>query len=487
MASSQGADAMYFLQARRVDALRVSLASTLNKQLDKNKNWNLGLVLGTNRGRHYQSMEDLLGATTFHNVNNYAIGRYAETDNRVQYDMNNPNAAVGEGDVFGYDYKILVNKGNVWSSYVENIGALHYMVSGRLGYTDMQRDGKMRNGMAPDNSFGKGEKAKFLDGGLKFGSSLNLGGGHTFTLGLGYEHRAPQARDAFIAPEVNNDFVSDLRNERVFSSEIGYMLQTTWLHANINAYYSRMTNVSEWQNFYDDDANSFTYVSMNGIKKHFYGLEAGIKVKVTEFLDAKFIGTISEAVNINNANVWYMSSQTGTFNDNVPNHEAEIVYNKGMHEAGTPLTALSLGLSFHKQGWYIDLNGNYYDRIYLSYSPAYRYTETLKNRQEVFGDVYDVNGDIRPDAVAQAEGKGGFMLDGSIGKSIYLSHGRRLSINLMVTNILNNEKLCTGGYEQSRSSYSATSLNERTYKFDRNPMKFYAFGTNGMLNVSYNF
>ena len=487
VAASQGADAMYYLQARRLDHLRLSLASTLNKQLGKNKTMHLGIVGATNRARHYQTMEDLLGATSFHNVNNYAIGRYAQTDNRVQYDMNNPDKAVEEGDVFGYDYKILVNKAHLWSSYVENIGSLHYMLSGRLGYTDMQRDGKMRNGMAPDNSYGKGDKAKFVDGGMKFGSSLNLGGGNTITLGIGYEHRAPQSRDAFVAPEVNNDFVSELKNEHVFSSEIGYMLQTTRLHANINAYYSRMTHISEWQNFYDDDANSFTYVSMNGIKKHYYGIEAGVKVKVFDFLDAKLIGTLSEAKNINNANVWYMSSQTGTFNDNVPNHEIETVYNKGMHEAGTPLTAVSLGLSFHKNGWFIDLNCNYYDRIYLSYSPAYRYAETLKNRQEVFGDVYDVDGEIRHDAVAQTKGKGGFMLDGSIGKSLYLRHGHRLSINLMVTNILNNEKLCTGGYEQSRSSYSATSLNERTYKFDRNPMKFYAFGTNGMLNVTYNF
>ena len=29
--------------------------------------------------------------------------------------------------------------------------------------------------------------------------------------------------------------------------------------------------------------------------------------------------------------------------------------------------------------------------------------------------------------------------------------------------------------------------NTRTYKFSKNPMKFYAYGINGMLNIAYKF
>ena len=88
------------------------------------------------------------------------------------------------------------------------------------------------------------------------------------------------------------------------------------------------------------------------------------------------------------------------------------------------------------------------------------------------------------------------MLDLSIGKSIRMKKGN-LSINLSITNLLNNQSMVTGGYEQSRSNYSVTENddakrtitvgNARTYKFDRNPMKFYAYGINGMLNIGYNF
>lgn len=476
--SKQGADAMYYIQAKHIDNLNFNFSSTLTEQINKNTVWNVGLKAGTNKAMHYQTMEDMLGATLYHNINTYALGTYDINSDEIQYDLNHRNAVVKEGDKFGYNYNILVNKSLLWSNFAQNVGRLHYSVSGKVGYTEMQRDGKMRNGLAPQNSYGKSGKAKFLDGGAKFNSSLNLGGGNTITLGVGYEWRAPQAAAAFVSPEINNDFVNNLKNEKVFSSEIGYMLQTSWMHFNLSAYYSRMNDVTEWQNFYFDDINSFSYVSLTDVKKEYYGVEAGVNFKVTSAFDVRLLGTINDAKNINDSHVRYMNSTQATYTD-------EKVYNKNMRESGTPLTAASIGLSYHQGGWYIDLNGNYYDRIYLSYSPSYRYESTLKNRQAAKGDVYDNEGNILPSALEQAKGKGGFMLDGSIGRSIYLKHGS-LSINLMVTNILNNSKIVTGGYEQSRSDYTSSG-NVRAYSFSKNPKKYYAFGTNGMLNIAYKF
>lgn len=477
-AAAQGQDAIYYIQAKHNDALTLTLASTLNKQLKKNMLWNIGIMASTNKGMHYQTMEDLLGATTYHNINTYALGTYDRNSDEIQYDLNHRNAIIGEGDRFGYDYNLFVNNAKAWTSFSHDWGILHYTIAGKIGYTSMQRDGKMRNGLAANNSYGKSGVAQFLDGGVKLGTSFNLGRGNTLTIGAGYETRAPQARTAFASPEINNDYVTNLKNEKVFSAEIGYQLQTSWLHANINAYYSYLTDVTDWQNYYFDDINSFSYVSLTNIKKVYSGVEAGLRFKVTSSFDINLIGQISEAKITNNSNVRYMNSTSAQYTD-------EIVYNKDMRDAGTPLAAASLGLSYHKGGWFVDLNCNYYDRIYLSYSPSYRYASTLDTRQNVTGNIYDNDGNVLPSAVEQAKGKGGFMVDGSIGRSIYLKRGS-LSINLMVTNILNNQNLCTGGYEQSRSDYT-NSGNIRAYRFSKNPMKFYAYGTNGMLNITYRF
>ena len=480
--SKAGQDALYFIQAKHNDNATLTLASTLTTKETKNSSWNLGFVLSTNNGHHYQTMEDMLGATTFHNINTYALGKYPTGSNQVQYDLNsmgpnNMGRLVYEGDIFGYNYNLFVNKGNVWSNYILNKGRLHWMIAGRLGAVSMRREGHMRNGFFTENSYGKGGTARFGEGGAKTSLSINAGNGHTFMLGVGYQWNAPKASTAFASPEMNNDFVLNLKDEHVFSSEVGYQYDGSWLHANLNAYYSRLDHVTEWQNFYFDDINSFSYVSMTGIQKEYYGVELGLKFKLSSAFDINAVGTLSQAKNINNARARYLISTEGTYTD-------ETVYNKDMHEAGTPLTALSLGVSYHQGGWFVDLNGNYYDRIYLSYSPCFRYESSLKKRQNIYGDVYDNDGNLRKSAVQQSQGKGGFMLDASIGRLIRLKKGQ-VSVNLSVTNVLNNRDIVTGGYEQSRSDYSNDKV--RAYQFSKNPKKFYAFGPNGLLNIAYKF
>ena len=484
-AAANGQDALYYVQAKHNDNTTITLSSSLNTHIGKDKVFNIGFMIGQNFGRHYQTMEDLLGAKSFHNVNTYAIGTYAANDPRIQYDLNTMGtqglgALVYEGDKFGYDYNLNVRRGTLWTNFAHTFGNLHYMVGAKMGYDNMYRKGHMRNGMFADNSYGKSKHADFLTGGGKFSGTWTLGSGNAVSLGLGYEHRAPQASNAFVSPEMNNDFVQNLRNERIFSSEVSYQYAGSWLRANLSAYYNHLTHVTEWQNFYYDDVNSFTYVSMTGIKKNYYGVELGIDFKLTSFLNFKALGTWSEAKNINNADVVYMNSTKSTF-------YKDVVYNKGMRESGTPLSAYSGILSFHQGGWFIDLKGNYYDRIYLSYAPSLRYGSTLRTMGTKFGGI-DAEGNYTP--YAQSEGKGGFMLDASIGKNIYLKRGS-LSINLMITNILNNQKIVSGGYEQSRSSYTINQTTgeatARAYDFNKNPKKYYVSGINGMLNIAYKF
>ena len=106
----------------------------------------------------------------------------------------------------------------------------------------------------------------------------------------------------------------------------------------------------------------------------------------------------------------------------------------------------------------------------------------------VSGSIDNEGNLIIPD---QAEGDGGFMLDASIGKQFSVGRNKKISVNLSLSNLLNNTSLVSGGYEQSRSNYTVnndgTLNNVRTYKFSKNPKKYYAQGFNGMLNINYRF
>ncbi len=474
--NTSGTDAVYWIEAKHNNHLATNLGSTYDWKINEESKFMAGVQLSSNKGMHYLTMEDMLGAENFHNVNTYAIGDYATDDPRVQYDLNRPNQSIREGDRMRYDYDLWNQNIRLWSAFTRNKGISHSFITAKISGTQMWRDGKMNNGMCNGYSYGKSGTARFLDGGFKMGNSLNLGGGSAIHMGVGYETRAPQASVAFESPEMNNNFVQDLKNEKIFSTELGYALNTTWLRVNLTGYFTHTYDGTEWQNFYNDDENSFTYNSLTGVSKNYYGGELGMKFKITSSFDINVIGTISDAKYADNTDVVYMLS-------NSAERKTDVCYNKGMRESGTPLTAASIGLSYHANGWYLDLNGNYYDRIYLSYSPNMRYTTNMINAKLV-------NNDGTFNVPEQIKSNGGFMLDASIGRQFRIAHNP-LSVNLMLTNILNNRDLCTGGYEQSRSDYSVNSTtgstSARTYSFTKNPKKFYAQGFNFMLNINYRF
>ena len=182
------------------------------------------------------------------------------------------------------------------------------------------------------------------------------------------------------------------------------------------------------------------------------------------------------------------------------------VFMKNVRVGSTPLTAASVGLDYNINGWYFSANLNYYDRVYIDAAAYCRmgkimdknqyYTSDLsevdintgaisnafEEARKTGGIVYDASsGEILDAYTAKQEKcKGGFMLDASIGRSIFLKNGKRLSINLQVQNITNNTNLKTGGYEQNRADRS-------TYIFSKNSYYYYANAINAFLNVSLKF
>lgn len=476
--NAAGQEAMYYLQRAHDDQLTFNLATVLKKQMGRHSVFNGGLQLTSNTGMHYQTMDDLLGGTTFYNINTYAIKDYGSTAKEVFYDLREGNTPkkVGVGDTFGYDYRLTTNKAQAWGSYAIDLSRFHLFASARLAGTSMQRDGKMQNGLAPQNSYGKSKTSTFLDGGVKAGTHITLGNGHAVMLGAGYEQKAPTTRTAFAAAQINNDFVRNLKNEQILSAEIGYQYQNAWLSANLNAYYADLDRVTEQSLFYSDIESSFAYVSLSGLKKQYYGLELGMNFKVTEWLNIKTLGTVSEAKYTSNAAMSMLLSNKGTYIN-------ETCYTDGMREGNTPLKAASIDLAYHSNGWYIDLIGNYYDDIYLYFAPISRRATEMESKSIVNGQQA-----ITVESIAQEKGKGGFMLDAQVGRQFRLSHGKRIGVNLMMTNLLNNVNICTGGMEQNR--LDTKQQQERTnnaYRFQKSARKYYANGINGMLLVTYYF
>ena len=111
---------------------------------------------------------------------------------------------------------------------------------------------------------------------------------------------------------------------------------------------------------------------MSGIRREHMGVEAALKWDITSNLSFNVLGTLSDARYTNNplAQVNYEGMNAGTIaelnqwknpvtEENMPLQ----VLAKGMRTNGTPLTALSFGLNYNINGWFFEINANYYDRV----------------------------------------------------------------------------------------------------------------------------
>ena len=473
-ANAVGGECLYYVENRHNDQLTLNLGSTLNIDYDKNNKGTIGLNLGTTKGMHYKTMNDLMGAEKYTDIDKFSVGDFGANSSYVQNDVDNPNRQIREGDVFGYDYDLYVNKANLFYQHRFSKGIFNLFAGANVEGTTIERFGNMRNGRAQGFSKGSSGTAYFLGGGAKLGIVLPFNAHHTLSFGGGYENRAPLAYNSFIAPRMRNNFVIGLTNENLLNAEASYQLTYGPVTAKATGYYTLFKDLVEQNAFYNDQQSKFTYLTMTGVDKVHYGIEAAIVYNITSSLSINVMASVGNAEYWGNANGFLISeSEEAVTNDKV--------YLDGVKVDGTPLTALSLGADYNVNGWYLSANVNYFDNIYIDASNYARLASVVGE------PVIDATtGEEKLDIPAQYRGKGGFMVDASIGKNINLRGGNRLNINLSLNNILNNQKMITGGYEQNRDdSYSDGS--ERTYKFSKNPFLYYANAFNAYLNIGFRF
>ncbi len=508
-----GGEALYYQERRHNDQMVAAFNTAFNHEVNAHHKYTVGLQLNSTKGMHYKTMADLLGGTRYTDIDKFAANDYGIGSQEAQNDLNNPNRQIAKGDKFGYNYNIFVEKARAYGLYQYNEGIWQYNLQAFTEGTLMEREGLMRNGRAADNSYGKSGKASFLGGGGRFGISMRPNGSHLLSLNFGAESNAPLARNSFVAPRMQNNFVDNLTNEQILHADLSYTFRFGNFTGKVAGYYSRFNNGVEQTAFYNDQESRFTYLTMTGVDREHYGVEAAFKYQVTSNFAINLIGTYGEAKYVNNplAQVSYEGMNAATikqlnvWTNPVTGKDMPLcVLADGMRESGTPLGVVSLGFDYNVNGWFFSANLNYYDRVYIDFSEYRRLSNivnphvststdkltfdvTQAELKQNGGVLFDQNGNVvETYAAHQEKAKGGFMLDASIGRYIRLKHGKSLSINLSVQNITNNRNLKTGGYEQNRDD-NYSSGEDRPYVFSKNSKYYYANAINGFLNIGFKF
>lgn len=465
----------YILENRHSNQFNAMLNSYINHHLNSTMSLQAGVSFNYTRGSYYKTIRDLLGGQFWIDIDPFSDRDITLAPDNLQNDLDHPNRRVTKGDRFGYDYDMNYLNATAWIQNTINTNHWDIHYGAKLSYTQYYRDGKMRNGRAPENSLGKGDTQRFDNASIKAGATYKLDGRNYFIANAEYGTRAPLADQAYIAPRVKNTVVNGIESERDFMFDLTYQWNYRRFRGSLTAYYVGIDNAIERTGFYDDRYSTYAIFALQGVKKVNKGLELGMAYKITPSITATFAGTWAKYQYKNNPN------GTRSFENGLHPDTTQTVYLKNYYAGSTPQTVFNVGIDWAApKNWFFNINGTWQGDAYVNLSPAYH--EALPDLWKNIPGCTEEKLQAKIDELsAQDKLKDAFSLNLSIGKLIYINRTVSMNINLNVNNVLNNKNVVTYAYQQGR-------LDTKNYERGTYPNRYtYAQGTRVFLNVGIRF
>ncbi|MCL2683046.1 MAG: carboxypeptidase regulatory-like domain-containing protein [Bacteroidales bacterium] len=473
-----GLRSKYAIENRRADQRDFNTGITLNTILTDAWKVNGGLTYRWNRTHYFKEMYDLLGGQFWVDVDQFAERAELEDDgytigDQIQNDMNNPNRIVKKSDTYGYNYFAFTQRGSAWGVASVNVGSVGIHFGGDIGFTSFYREGLFRKGLFPDNSYGKSEVHSFLTYALQTGMNYQITGNHVVSANVNFVQQAPVFQDAFISPRTRNSTVNNLVPEKIFAADLSYSLRMSNMRFRIGGFYTEIQDRSRVMTFYDDLNRTFSNFAMSEIGQRHVGVEFGADVYVWNGFSIK--SAIAYGDYIYNTNP--LLTQTEDNSDKLI-FEDERVYWKGFYVSGTPQLAMNFGIEYRApRNWFGGIDLNYYDYSYIDMAPNRRMDVANFGRNTI---------EERAEMLRQEKFEPGFVLNANIGQWRTINRKYSLGVMLSINNILNNQNLKSGGFEQARLLREGTV--SAPIKYHPFPSKyFYMTGTSYFLNVFFRF
>jgi hypothetical protein len=233
--------------------------------------------------------------------------------------------------------------------------------------------------------------------------------------------------------------VPNLKSRQILSYDISYNFLFPAVRGKVAAFQTHILQGSESTGYYDDEERTFINYLLSGVNKVYRGIEAGVSVKLNSSFSISAAGTY--------ADYRYTSNSLGTmsFENGAQEDKVDSVYTKNLKTNTGPQMAFNVTLDyFHPKMWFADITLNYFDNNYLDFAPS-RFSKT--NVAKYTTD------EMKQKLGTQEKLNGGFLLDASVGKLIYLKDRRSLNLNLSLSNMLNNTNMITGGQIADRFRY----------------------------------
>ncbi|MBQ5844210.1 MAG: TonB-dependent receptor [Alistipes sp.] len=492
----------YMIEERHTDQIDYNFVANISHRFNANHRIIGGVKARINRTEYYSTVKDLLGGDYW-----LDIDKFAERDkgsdviayqNDVDYYIAHGRPrAVKEGEKYGYDYYAHIRQAQAWAQYGVTYGGFEANLGFEAGYSSMWRQGLWRKGLFRygNDSYGDSDHLNYFTYKAKAAFSYRFSGAHSLSLNAAAIQDAPKFAAAFVSPRTRNQSNPGLTTEKIYSAELTYNLNLPYIKARVSGYFTKMNDLSKVISFYDDTQSSFTNFAMSGIDKRYYGVELAVNVPIWNGI------SFQGALNYGD----YRYTSNPNFVQIIDNSaEIELIDKvnwKNFYVESTPQVALNVGLDYRgSNNWFASVNFNFYDKLYLSMNPAYRTNNAVKSYINVLSNesasdiakawaISNINNVRRQEYLGNA-----YTLSASVGKNWYIHRKYMLGFSAEVKNILNNQDIKTGGYEQMRmrrtrgwnGNESGSNPAEPFYsRFDSK--YFYMLGTTYFLNLYFRF
>ncbi|NHM02292.1 carboxypeptidase-like regulatory domain-containing protein [Flavobacterium difficile] len=485
--STTGAAA--FLTEQRVDDKQLTANSIIFSDLSDNIKLNAGVSFRNLSSRNYTIIEDLLGASYALNADGFNIGPEIS-----QFDLNNPNAQVVEGDVFGYNYKLYANVVDAFTQFKFSYKKTDFYLAQSFSRSEYQREGLYRTGFFPTTSFGKSEKQTFENFGFKGGFTYKISGQHFLDFNGAYMTKAPNLRNTFVNARRSNAITNDLTNEEVSSLDASYILKTPKFKARLTGF---MTNIKKataltfyfaeglFEDAEGDDDDSLISEILSGVDKRNVGAELGLEYQITSTIKATGAASYGQYIIANNPTISINNDTQATLTNTNPITSFGQAYLKNYRQSGMPQTAASFGLEYRDpKFWWVSANINYLADSYISVANIFR-TENFVLDDDGFG-YNGASKETVAKALKQERLPDLNLLNLSGGKS-WRVDGKTIGFFATINNAL-DVTYKSGGFEQSRK---ATFQEQQTDNANGTPSfgnrYFYGYGRTYFVNLYINF
>jgi hypothetical protein len=463
--NQQGKQASYIVENNVTKTNQILFNTNVNSEVNSNVNLTGGLNLKVYKAEHYKILDDLLGGKYWVNIDQFAQRDFPGDSASAQLNLKNPNQIIYQGDKFGYDYDVHYNDINLWGQSKFSYNKIDFYLAASLTGVEFWRTGHYQNGRFPEASYGDSKICEFMNYGIKGGLTYKISGRQYITVNGFDQTQAPYFVDTFIAPKTRNSTIDNPVNEKMFGGDINYIIRYPWLNARLTYYYTQFLDEANIISFYDDDLSTYVNYSMSGINKTHQGIEFGAEIKATKSLSFVAVAAVGQYL--------YTSRPTTIIsydNGSAPN-DTSTTYIKNFYVPSTPQTALTGGIKLNYKYWFLNVDANYYDNMYLDFNPERRTLQAVSTLGP---------GDPLIQTITQEQKmKGGFTLDAALSKSIRINYKYFINVSLSVSNILNNMNIQNGGYEQNRFDFTTLDVNK--YQ----PKLYYYYGRTYFLNITF--